>query len=157
SLFTSPKRTASASIPSCCFKSAYTIAEQIVSVSGLLWPITCILPIQTLPISYNISITKRTIFHLVSSCILLLSSAINKGTAYFLIMSKILCKYVSSRIHFPFSRCCSAAFGSALRLLSEAFHPAGVSLHSLRLIFYTLCWALPIFLFLNPLLYVIFL
>src|SRR5699024_2461195 len=39
-----------------------------------------------------------------------------------------------------FSRRCYATFGSAVRCLIEAFHPAGVSVHFLRFIFYTLCW-----------------
>src|SRR5699024_11195654 len=34
-----------------------------------------------------------------------------------------------------FSRRCESSFGSAVRSLTEAFHPAGVSVHFLRFIF----------------------
>ena len=49
SLFNSPRRTASASTPICCFKYAYTIADVIVSVSGFLCPKTITLLSNTFP------------------------------------------------------------------------------------------------------------
>src|SRR5699024_4808711 len=50
-------------------------------------------------------------------------------------------------VHMPLRKCtslfswrCYATFGSAVRRLIDAFHPAGLYVHFLRFIFYKLGW-----------------